>query len=205
MNRLEFAQVLQRAVVGALSDFRREIPSESPYALAIILGPSGNYLGYAVATEERLKEIALQYAAKGYRYQGWEWEEYDNLERLATWLRWANSDDGWHYADFPDHFGIAPLLASLVEDRTFGEDAEELEEFCTEVLARLHSDADWLAAAAADKVIVGVTSGSDPRDFLRTATRANPYTLVQQLWKEYCQGEELSNRILTPGYRPTSE
>jgi hypothetical protein len=152
-------------VIGALSDFRQQVPKESPYALAIILGQCGNYLGYAVATEEGLRRVAQQYAAKGYRYQAWEWEEFDNLERLGTWLRWANPDDGWHYEDFPERFEVARLLASLVERRAFGEDAEELEEFCTEALAGLQSDPDWLAVVAAYQLAVGVTSGNDPRIF----------------------------------------
>jgi Domain of unknown function (DUF4303) len=198
LNRSEFARVLQRAVVGALSDFQRQDPDESPYALAVILGQCGNYLGYAVATEEGLRRVASEYAAKGYRYQGWEWEEFDNLERLATWLRWANPDDGWQHRDFPDRFGVAPVLANLVEGRAFGEDAEQLEEFCTEVLAGLQSDADWLAVAG-ERVVVGVTFGSDPRDFLRTATRANRYGVVRELWAEHWRGEELSSKIPAPG------
>lgn len=195
MNRSEFARVLQEAVVGALSEFRWHAPDEAPYALAIILG---HYLGYAVATEERLRRVASQYAAKGYRYRGWEWEEFNEIERLATWLRWANPDDGWHYGDFPDRFGVAPLLADLVESGAFGEDAQELEEFCTEVLARLQFDADWLAVAGTRQVVVGVTAGSDPRDFLRTATRANPYSVVRQLWAEHWRGEELCSKIRCP-------
>jgi hypothetical protein len=199
LDRSEFAQILQRAVAGALGDFRQQVPDQSVYAIAVILGQCGNYLGYAIATDERLRRAATRYAEKGYRYQGWEWEEFDNLERLSTWLRWANPDDGWQYGDFHDRFGVARSLASLVESGAFGEDAEELEEFCTEALATSQSDPDWLAQVAADRVIVGVTSGSDPRVFLRTATRANRYGVVRQLWAEYWCGEELSNRILAPG------
>jgi hypothetical protein len=198
LKRADFTGVLQRAVVGALNDFKRQVPDETPYALAVILGQCGNYLGYAVATEEGLRRIASQYAAKGYRYQGWEWEEFDNQERLATWLRWANPDDGWRYEDFPDRFRVAALLADLVAGEAFGEGAEELEEFCTEVLAGLQSDVDWLAVAG-ERMVVGVTFGEDPRDFLRTATRANRYNVVRQLWAEHWRGEELSRKIPAPG------
>jgi hypothetical protein len=199
MDRSEFARVLRRAVVGALSEFRRQSAGESPYALAIILGQVGNYLGYAVATEEGLRKVASNYDAKGYGYRGWEWEKFNNLERLATWLRWANPDDGWQYGDFPDRFDVARLLAALVDAEAFGKDAEELEEFCTDVLAALQSDAEWLSAVGADRIFVGVTSGEDPREFLRTATRANPFALVRELWWEYQRGEELSRKILPPG------
>jgi hypothetical protein len=198
LDRSEFAQVLQRAVVAALSEFRRQSPGECPYALAIILGQAGNYLGYTVATEEGLRRVASKYAAAGYCYQGWEWEEFDNLERLAVWLRWANPDDGWRYGDFAARFGVTRQLAALVENGAFGEDAEELEEFCTEALAALQHDLEWLSVVAADQVVVGVTFGSDPRDFLRTATRANSYSLVRQVWAEYCRCEELSNKIRPP-------
>jgi hypothetical protein len=198
LNRSEFAPVLQRAVVGALSDLRRQLPGESPYALAIILGQCGSYLGYAIATEEGLRRVASMYAADGYRYKGQEWEEFDNLERLGLWLRWANPDDGWHYGDFHERFGIAPSLANMVESGAFGRDAEELEEFCTAVLTSLLSDADWLGMAG-ESVVVGVTSGSDPRDFLRTATRANGYATVRRLWAEHWRGEELSSSISASG------
>jgi len=32
-----------------------------------------------------------------------DWEEFDNSEKLATWLRWANPDDGWQYCDSRKH------------------------------------------------------------------------------------------------------
>jgi len=194
----EFARILQRAVVSGLAEFRRQRPDESPYALAIILGQVGNYLGFAVATEEGLQRVASNYADDGYRYQGWNGENSDNLEYLANWLRWANPDDGWHYCDFPDCFGIAALLADLVKNGAFGEDAEELEGFCIEVLAALQADPEWASVVADNKVVVGVTFGSDPRDFLRSATRANEYRLVRQLWAEHWRGEELSNKIPPP-------
>ena len=113
MDRPDFARTLRHAIVGALAEFRRRVPDESPYAFAIILGQCGDYLGYAVATEEGLRWVAAEYAARGYRDQGCGGEERDNLERLAEWLRWANPDDGWTYGDFPDGFGIAPELAIL--------------------------------------------------------------------------------------------
>lgn len=87
-----------------------------------------------------------------------------------------------------------PVLTNLVEGGAFGEGAEELEEFCTDVLLGLQSDADWLAVAD-ERVVVGVTFGSDPRDFLRTATRANRYGVVRKLWAEHWRGEELSSKI----------
>jgi hypothetical protein len=194
LSRSAFAEVLQRAVVGALGEFRSQTPSETPYALAVMLGQCGDYLGYAVATEEGLQRVAAQHAANGYRYQGEKWEEFDNLERLATWLRWSNPDDGWCCGDFAERHGVAPLLASLVESGEFGADGE-LEEFCTDVLARLQSDREWLALDASGSIVIGVTSGSDPRDFLRTATRANAYGTVRRLWEEHWRGEELSHKI----------
>jgi hypothetical protein len=42
---------------------------------------------------------------------------------------------------------------------------------------------------------VGVIAGNDPRDFLRTATRANSFGVVQQLRTEYWRGEELAQKI----------
>ena len=195
MDRSAFAGLLRNAVVEALAEFRRAVTDESPYAFAIILGQCGQYLGYAVATEEGLRRVAAEYDLKGYRYRGSEWENFDNQERVAAWLRWSNPDDGWHYGDFAEALGIADGLTNLVRGGAFGEDAERLEEFCTEVLAALRSDPAWSAISLTPRVITGVTSGEDPRDFLRTATRTNDFETVRQLWAEHWLCEELSSRI----------
>jgi hypothetical protein len=86
----------------------------------------------------------------------------------------------------------------LVGSGAFGEAAEELEEFCTEVLAALGADPEWQAQAAGRMIVFGVTEGEDPRDFLRTASRSNAYTVVRKLWREYQEGEEVSTRIPAP-------
>jgi len=197
ITREQFAQCLQQAVVGAFQEFRDTNPFESPYAFAIILGQVGNYLGYASATEEGLRRTALEYQRLGYRYQSWAHEECDQLEKLAAWLRWANPDDGWRYGEFPSRFQVQPGLHALVAAAAFGEDATQLEEFCTEVLSSVTADPRWQALQQdqSRSVIVGVTAGEDPRDFLRTATRCNPYSVVEQLWAEHWQGDEFSSRI----------
>jgi hypothetical protein len=198
LDRSTFSLALRRAIAGALAEFRRQAPDETPYAFAIIMGQCSDYLGYAVATEEGLHRLAQKYAVAGYRYRGPEWEDSDDRDRLAEWLRWANPDDGWCYGDFADDFGISGGLAHLVGSGAFGEDAEELEEFCTEVLSALRSDPIWLEIAAGVRIVVGVTSGEDPRDFLRTATRANDYRVVLQLWAEFARGDALDSRIAAP-------
>jgi hypothetical protein len=198
MTLTDFATTLRTAVTGAIRDFRVHTPAESPYAFAIILGQCGNYLGHAIATEEGLRRVAAKYAASGYRYKHEEWEEVDQLQRLATWLRWSNPDDGWRYGEFTDKSGVAPALAELVGRGAFGDDADHLEEFCTNVLADLRSDPVWRSLTKHLRLYVGVTWGSDPRDFLRTATRANSHRVARDLWSEYFQAEELRRRILSP-------
>ena len=47
-------------------------------------------------------------------------------------------------------------------------------------------------------VIVGLTYGDDPRVFLRTATRSNPYRTVLRLWDEHWQSEEMSRGTKAP-------
>ncbi|WP_435011795.1 DUF4303 domain-containing protein (plasmid) [Tundrisphaera lichenicola] len=198
MDRPTFFSILRGATADALAEFRRHAPDETPYALAIIAGPCGAYLGYAVATEEKLHRVADEYYAAGYRCRGKAREKSDNLEQLATWLRWANPDDSWYFGDFADDLGIGDGLAHLVRGGEFGEDAEDLEPFCVEVLSALQEDPKWSATAAGLRVIVGVTSGEEPRDFLRTATRANEYDVVLKLWTEFGRGEELSSWISSP-------
>ncbi|WP_165068841.1 DUF4303 domain-containing protein [Paludisphaera rhizosphaerae] len=195
MDRSTFAQTLQRAIVEEFRDFRQRYPDETPYAFALILGQVGNWLGYSVATEQGLRRVAADYYVKGYRYQGHAWEAFDDLEKLSAWLRWANPDDGWLLGEFPDSSGVAGALAFLVESGAFGEDAEELEELCTDVLAALQTDADWYSVTSGGRVIVGVTYGEDPRDYLRTATRANSFNAVRRLWSEQWLCEQLSARI----------
>ena len=191
-----FANLLRQAMFGAWSEFIHAQPADHPYAFSLIGGQCGNYLGYAVATEEGLRRVAAEYDRRGYRYQGWEWEEFDNFEKLSIWLRWANPDDGWQYGDFPEHFKVQPALAQLIEAGTLGEDAEEFEEFCTDVLASLRNESEWQPWRG--RVAVGFTYGADCRDFLRTATRANPYPLVRKVWSEHWHAEELSRRISAP-------
>lgn len=58
MDRSTFEVHLRAAVIGAFRDFCDQYAAESPYAFAIIEGQCGNYLGYAIATEEGLHRVA---------------------------------------------------------------------------------------------------------------------------------------------------
>jgi hypothetical protein len=162
-------------------------------------GQGSDYLIYALATEEGLRRVAAEYDRLGYRYQGEDWEEFDNREKLALWLRWANPDDGWHFGDFPKRFRVQPQLEELVRSGGLGDNGKDFEEFCTEVLASLQGLPAWREQTAGGPVVVGFTYGEDPRDFLRTATRANPYPLVRRMWEEQRQADELNQRIKPPG------
>lgn len=192
-----FARVLRRAVVAALAGQRREVPDESPYALALIRCQVEDYLGYAIATEEGLHRVAARYEAKGYRSPG---EPAGQMDRLRAWLRWANPDDGWRYGDFPDESGVAGDLKRLVRAEAFGPEADDLEAFCVDALAALRADPEWLAAAAGlpRPPIVGVTLGVDPEDFLRTACEANDPEAVRRLRAEFQLGEQLAEKTRRP-------
>lgn len=190
-----FAHDLEQALLGGWTEFRDSNPGETPYAFALIGGQVGNYLGYAVATEEGLRRIAAEYDQRGYRYHGHEWERFDNLEKLAVWLRWADPDDGWSYADFPERFQIQAKLRQAVGSGELGGNAEKLEEFCTDVLAALERSSAWREQVGLGKVVLGFTYGEDPRTFLRTATRANAYPTVLRLWGEQREAEEMESRI----------
>lgn len=202
MDQSGFADLLREAIIGCWDEFRQQHGEETPYAFAIIGGLHANYLGYAVATEEGLRHIAADYDALGYRYQAPEWDEFDNCEELAAWLRWANPDDGWHYGDFSARFHIQPKLHQLVETGGLGKDGDDFEEFCTEVLLSLQNVPLWREQVVNQGIVVGFTYGEDPRDFLRTATRANPYPVVRRLWAETWHADSLSSRIEAPHRKP---
>lgn len=73
MDRAAFASCLRNAVATSLHEFEADHPSERVYAFAIILGQVGEYLAYAVASEEALLRTAAEYEQRGYRYQGHDW------------------------------------------------------------------------------------------------------------------------------------
>jgi hypothetical protein len=195
MNRSEFAQCLRDSIVLALKQFRENHPAERPYAFTIV-GGQVNWIGYAIATEEGLNQEAKRCFEKGYRYHGCNGEIADDLERLSIWLRWENPDAGWHYGDFENSGTLHNALATLFRHDELADEDDSFEAFCAdEVLAVLTSEARWSGDADNRSIIVGFTYGSDPRDFLRTATRANPYPVVEQLWAENLHSDEIDHRI----------
>ncbi|HEX7447765.1 MAG TPA: DUF4303 domain-containing protein [Pirellulales bacterium] len=196
MDRSQFARCLADAIISAVREFRMCHPSESPYAFAIICDQRARDLSFAIATEQALRQTAAKYDELGYRYQGFAWQQVDNTEELAVWLRWANPDDGWIYGDFPPR--IAATLSQLGTDGAFGDEAEQLEEFYTDVLVSLATNLEWQQIQNSKPLVVGVTYGEDPRDFLRTATRCNPFNIVRELWAEMWRAEEHESRITAP-------
>jgi hypothetical protein len=198
VDRTTFAETLRRGIVAALRAFREQHPSETPYAFALLGGTGVIAVGYAIATEEGLRRAADRYVQRGYRYVLFHSERPATREELATWLRWANPDDGWHIGDLPDYPGIQDELDALVRAGGLGERGRDFEEFCTDVLASLRDLPVWQEQTARGQVIVGFTYGEDPRDFLRTATRANPYPVVRRLWAETWRADELRSRIRPP-------
>lgn len=93
---------------------------------------------------------------------------------------------------------IAATLSQLGTDGAFGDEAEQLEEFYTDVLASLPTNLEWQQIQNSKPLVVGVTYGEDPRDFLRTATRCNPFNIVRELWAEIWRAEEHESRITAP-------
>jgi hypothetical protein len=198
MSRLSFADTLRQAILAGFDEFCCRHPSEDPYAFALVGDPTGDYLGYAVATEQGLLRVASDYERRGYRYQGYDGEQFDNREKLMVWLRWANPDDGWTYGEFPERFDVQRAILQLFESGEIGGGGEEFEELCTEILSSLQdllSRGHPSASNSERSIVIGFTYGTDPRDFLLTATRANPYPLVRRLWAEAWKAEEISPRI----------
>jgi hypothetical protein len=198
MDRIAFGDALRRQVVADLRLFRAEHPGETVYAYGLLGGLAAPAVGSVVATEEGLQRVAAQYRQRGYRYRLFGEVRRAAVGELAVWLRWANPDDGWYFRGLPGWDRVQAGLVELVEQGGLGERGEEFEEFCTDVLASLRDAPSWQDEMARGPVIVGLTYGEDPRDFLRTATRANPYPLVKQLWAETWNAEELRSRIIPP-------
>jgi hypothetical protein len=199
----KFAEELRQGIVVSLRAFREQHPTETPYAYALLGGQVANYLGMVIATEEGLQRVAAKYAKLGYRYNLFDEGIFDEdrpatIEELTVWLRWANPDDGWHLGELPNSKRVQKALDLFGKAGRFGQDGEDFEEFCTNVLASLQDMPAWRAEMARAQVVVGFTYGSDPRDFLRTATRANPYPVVRCLWRQTWEADELQPRIQAP-------
>lgn len=189
-----FAQRLHDAIIVSVKEFSDAYPTETPYAYAIIPVQVGDYLMYAIATEQRLLQTSERYESLGYKYTG-SVEGISNLETITTWLRWANPDDGWKFNDFPERFEITQNLTILVKEGEFGEDGVEVYDFCVEVLAKLSSDPEWQAVQTKGEIVVGVTFGEDPGDFFYSASQSNPEPLLKKLQTEYQEGEAFSKNI----------
>ncbi|HET6879580.1 MAG TPA: DUF4303 domain-containing protein [Pirellulales bacterium] len=200
MNHKTFTDSLQVAILQSLLEFRQQ-HYDTPYAFALLGSTTADSIDFAIATEEGLRRIAEKYDELGYRYSAHEWERFENIEKLAVWLRWANPDDGWYFGAFPEQFDINANLAELMEAAVPGQEAPDLEELCVGVLASMPSLAGWREAVTGLVLVLGFTYGEDPRDFLRSATRANEYPVVRRLWSEQFFCEEMSSRILSPHRR----
>ena len=194
MDCSEFTPILRNAIIAAVKQYCDENPTETPYGLAIIPGQLCNYLMFAIATEERLLETAGSYEASGYKYNG-TIEGKTNLEILTAWLRWANPDDGWKFGEFPAESGIADNLNAVVEEEEFADDLDEFVAYCNEVLATLWDDPDWKSLQNKGEIVVGVTWGEDPNDYVWSAEECNPKHLVDKLQEEFNQCEKLSDDI----------
>ena len=84
MNRAALTQYLRDAIVTAVRAFRRERPGEQPYAFALVGGQAGNYIGFAIATEEGLGETAKRYVEWGdiSAMKVGDWEEVDHAREV---------------------------------------------------------------------------------------------------------------------------
>lgn len=197
MNRDEIAETLRSGIVAAMERFRQEIRGEVPYAFALIAGTEGLHC-CAVATEQGLIRHAVGYHRRGYSVVDAE-DDAEHVDLLAEWLRWSDPDEGWYLNSLDERFDIERQVNDLINQEKDGDEPLDLEEFCTEVLASLHEIDAW-SDAVGRNVVVGFTSDqTDPRHFLRTATRCNPYPVVKQLWSEYAEASELAYRVESPG------
>lgn len=122
MTLQQFQAHLREAIYAARIEFSAGHPDETIYAMAIMLGQGGNYLGLAFATEQGLQRTAAHYYQIGYRYECSSWEEMPesyHVSKLTASMRWSHPDDGWYYEDFPERYEVASILEKLVSDNTF--------------------------------------------------------------------------------------
>lgn len=191
-----FRDRLHAACLQALNDYRREQPAETIYAFALLAGQGGNYLGYQLMTEDLLKNVASEYYENGYRHE--RAKDDEQLQRLCEWMRWQNPDDDWYSDDFDESFALDKDFQKLVyRQKAFGEDAENLVEFCCDdVMATLHDNPAWRAQPELHSIILGVVS--DEAEFFTCCVRCNPFRLATQLFDEKFLSEELDRSISQP-------
>ncbi|NEO86271.1 MAG: DUF4303 domain-containing protein [Spirulina sp. SIO3F2] len=189
----EFKHLFNQSVLRSFSRFIHKHGDERPYALAISTGQTCNYLGFAVATEEKLVQTARDYAAElSYRYEAHKWENDNLQEKLQIWLRWSNPDDGWYYKDFDNSDKLQQFLKRLSKQENCD---EQLECLCIESLRLLVRETVWQELTLPFSTTIGITPGENPDDFLRTATMINDYSTTMRLWSEYHQIRELDARL----------
>ncbi|HEX8913969.1 MAG TPA: hypothetical protein VF796_16590 [Humisphaera sp.] len=191
----DLAARLRASVVGAMTRFRRARPAERPYALAVLVGQDARRIWCAVATEEGLRETVAEYRRLGYRHHDFEGDESDDQAGLlAAWLRWANPDDGWRHVELDDGDALGDALGHAFQGDAL---TPAFEAFMTDVvLASLRHEPGWLAVGRS--VIAGYTSGQDPADFVRSATRANDHQAVATMWGEWRRGETVGRSVRPP-------
>jgi hypothetical protein len=181
------------ATRATLHRFRAERPGEQVYAFAYVCPPEGTGVGCAIATEQGLTAVAQKYQRKGYRAG-----EGDPIPLLREWLRWANPDEGWYYEDLDDGGRFLEELLVALESGALRGHPQWTPRLCVQALRHLDAEGAFGTGADRHHLVVGVTFGSNPKDFARFAREANPDDVWARLHAQMRRGHELAAQVVRP-------
>lgn len=173
-------QHIEKAVEKGLKDavhaYRAQHPDHDIYAIALVPSSLGDWVHGAIATEQGLDKVAESYARDGVP-----------KDVCRNWLRWANPDDGWHQ-DTASHFEEASKALTAAME------AELLEEFDERISQILIQTLKNLAGQWGEDLILGLTHGEDPQEYIYWAEQVNAPEHFKKMSAEFKAARELEER-----------
>jgi hypothetical protein len=176
---------LLQETIATIEKFKIEQQCKKLYSFTFVAAPEGTSVSCAFATEEGLTDIATYYVNQ--RRSGSKVNTID-MERLA--LRWLNPDEGWHYYFFDDVFNAFWLEPFTNKDLELFDGSTE--SICMDVLKQLNMMHIFGRGAKRDSIIIGLTYGCDPDDFLKFAQHVNPPIAYGKMCDEIRAGCKIS-------------
>jgi hypothetical protein len=156
---------LLKATIETIKKFKVEHQGEELYSFTFVAPAEGTSVCCAFATEEGLTDIATDYVNNSASARG------NTIDRQRMSLRWLNPDEGWHYYFFDDSFCEFWLYPFTNKELLLFDGSTET--ICLEVLKQLNMMNVFGSGTERDSIVIGLTYGSDPDDFLKFAGNVN--------------------------------